>query len=71
MRDLGADTLIVGDPDAVALGRVRLALPRLGPEALSPILTILPLQQLAWRLARERGGDPDQPRGLKKVTETW
>ncbi len=71
LRDLGADTLIVGDPDAVALGRVGLALPRLGTEALSPILTILPLQQLAWHLARERGGDPDQPRGLKKVTETW
>jgi hypothetical protein len=25
----------------------------------------------AWQLALERGGDPDQPRGLKKVTTTW
>jgi glucosamine--fructose-6-phosphate aminotransferase (isomerizing) len=40
-------------------------------EALAPIVEILPLQQLAWRLALERGGDPDQPRGLSKVTETW
>jgi glucosamine--fructose-6-phosphate aminotransferase (isomerizing) len=41
------------------------------PEPLSPILEILPLQQLAWRLAIDRGGDPDRPRGLSKVTETW
>lgn len=40
-------------------------------EMLMPILEILPLQQLAWRLAVDRGGDPDQPRGLSKVTETW
>lgn len=40
-------------------------------EDLSPILEILPLQQLAWRLAIDRGGDPDRPRGLSKVTETW
>jgi glucosamine--fructose-6-phosphate aminotransferase (isomerizing) len=41
------------------------------PESLLPILEILPLQQLAWRLALDRGGDPDRPRGLSKVTETW
>ena len=41
------------------------------PEALTPILEILPLQQLAWRLAIDRGGDPDAPRLLSKVTETW
>jgi glucosamine--fructose-6-phosphate aminotransferase (isomerizing) len=40
-------------------------------EMLMPILEILPLQQLAWRLAIDRGGDPDRPRGLSKVTETW
>jgi glucosamine--fructose-6-phosphate aminotransferase (isomerizing) len=40
-------------------------------ETLAPILEILPLQQLAWRLAIDRGGDPDRPRGLSKVTQTW
>lgn len=40
-------------------------------ESLAPVLEILPLQQLAWRLALDRGGDPDRPRGLSKVTETW
>jgi glutamine---fructose-6-phosphate transaminase (isomerizing) len=41
------------------------------PEQLHPVLEILPLQQLALRLALERGVNPDAPRGLQKVTETW
>ncbi|HYZ61372.1 MAG TPA: SIS domain-containing protein [Acetobacteraceae bacterium] len=40
------------------------------PEHLLPILEILPLQRLAWRLALNRGVDPDRPRGLSKVTQT-
>ena len=40
------------------------------PEHLLPILEILPLQRLAWRLALARGRDPDRPRGLSKVTRT-
>ncbi|MDP9368774.1 MAG: SIS domain-containing protein [Chloroflexota bacterium] len=71
LRDLGADTLVIGDPALVPLGRVGFALEDLGPEWLTPILAILPIQQLAWHLARERASDPDQPRGLHKVTETW
>jgi glucosamine--fructose-6-phosphate aminotransferase (isomerizing) len=71
LRSLRADVLIVGDRAAEKLGTICLPLPDPGPEELSPILTILPLQQLALYLARERGVDPDQPRGLEKVTETW
>ena len=41
------------------------------PEALLPVLEILPLQRLALKLATSRGGDPDRPRGLSKVTQTW
>lgn len=71
LREREADTLIVGDPDAARLGTVGFSLPDAGPEVLTPLLTILPMQQFAWRLARQRGGDPDAPRGLQKVTETW
>ena len=39
-------------------------------EALSALLEILPMQLLAHRLAVARGFDPDQPRGLRKVTQT-
>src|SRR4051794_29011859 len=41
------------------------------PESLAPVVEIIPLQQLAWRLALDRGGDPDTPGGLSKVTQTW
>ncbi|HEX6509113.1 MAG TPA: SIS domain-containing protein, partial [Chloroflexota bacterium] len=71
LGEIGADTLVVGDEAATRLGTMGLALPDLGPEALSPILAILPMQQFAFFLARGRGLDPDQPRGLQKVTETW
>jgi glucosamine--fructose-6-phosphate aminotransferase (isomerizing) len=40
------------------------------PEELSPLLEILPLQQLSLQLAIARGEDPDNPRGLHKATQT-
>jgi glucosamine--fructose-6-phosphate aminotransferase (isomerizing) len=63
LRDTGADVLVVGDGD-LPIASTGL------PEELLPVLEILPLQQLAWRLAIDRGGDPDRPRGLSKVTRT-
>jgi glutamine---fructose-6-phosphate transaminase (isomerizing) len=35
---------------------------------LSPLLSVVPGQLFAWALARAKGLDPDQPRGLSKVT---
>jgi glucosamine--fructose-6-phosphate aminotransferase (isomerizing) len=61
----GADVLHVGADDGLPIASAGIV------EELQPILEILPLQQLAWRLAIDRGGDPDRPRGLTKVTETW
>jgi glucosamine--fructose-6-phosphate aminotransferase (isomerizing) len=62
---VGAKVLRVGVADGLPVASDGIA------EELLPILEILPLQQLAWRLAIDRGGDPDRPRGLTKVTETW
>ncbi len=45
-------------------------LPDGAPEELSPLLEILPFQLLALHVAVGRGGDPDAPRGLSKITET-
>lgn len=39
-------------------------------EELAPILEVMPLQMLALGLTLVRGIDPDQPRGLNKVTKT-
>lgn len=36
------------------------------PEMLSPVLTVIPLQLLAYYVAVERGADVDQPRNLAK-----
>ena len=44
--------------------------PTAGPEELSPLLGILPLQQLALQLSLLRGNDPDAPRRLHKATAT-
>ena len=41
------------------------------PEWISPLLAVLPGQLLAMYLARAKGLDPDHPRGLNKVTQTW
>jgi glutamine---fructose-6-phosphate transaminase (isomerizing) len=65
LTDAGADVLLVGPDDGLPVATDRI------DAELSPILEILPLQQLAWRLAVNRGGDPDAPRGLRKVTETY
>lgn len=63
----GADRLVIGD---ATLGGLSFALDPV-PEVVAPLLAILPLQQLAFHLARARGVDPDAPRGLEKVTRTW
>ncbi len=40
------------------------------PEALSPVVCVVPGQLLSLHLALARGLDPDRPRGLTKVTST-
>ena len=65
LAESGANVLLVGPEGGLPVASAGIA------EELLPILEILPLQQLAWRLALDRGGDPDRPRGLSKVTETW
>jgi glutamine---fructose-6-phosphate transaminase (isomerizing) len=65
-----ADVCCVGHPAAVAQAAAGFALPVGVPEALSPLLEIIPFQLLALHMAVARGGDPDAPRGLSKITET-
>jgi glucosamine--fructose-6-phosphate aminotransferase (isomerizing) len=61
----GADVLRVGEEAGLPVELAGVA------EHLAPIVEILPLQQLAWQLAVDRGLDPDHPRSLHKVTQTW
>jgi glucosamine--fructose-6-phosphate aminotransferase (isomerizing) len=70
LRGRGADLVVVGPrlQVAAASGGFALATGRL-PEALQPVLEILPLQKLAYEVTLARGQDPDAPRALAKVKE--
>jgi glucosamine--fructose-6-phosphate aminotransferase (isomerizing) len=71
LAEQGADVFCVGTSAAVAAADAGVVLPSGAPEKLSPLLEILPFQQLARYVAISRGSDPDAPRGLRKVTETY
>ncbi len=67
----GARPVVLSNLDSsLALASAPLALPADIPEWLSPIAAVVPGQLLAFHLSRRRGFDPDQPRGLSKVTRT-
>ena len=66
----GADLVCVGAHGASGDSAPDVLLPGGVPEELSPLLEILPFQQLSLHLALAKGADPDAPRGLRKVTET-
>jgi glucosamine--fructose-6-phosphate aminotransferase (isomerizing) len=40
------------------------------PDWLTPLVTVVPGQAIALRLATLRGGDVDHPHGLTKITLT-
>lgn len=56
---------VMDDPDAELTFDDVLPIPAI-PEILSPILTVIPLQLLAYHIAARRGLDVDQPRNLAK-----
>ncbi len=67
----GARPVVISNvPSSLALAAAPIPIPADMPEWLSPIAAIVPGQLLAFHLSRLRGFDPDQPRGLKKVTKT-
>ena len=69
--ELGARLLIVSDDPAVrARGTWSLALPSTLPEWLMPIVSIVPGQLHARHVTIAKGGDPEQPRSIRKVTLT-
>jgi glutamine---fructose-6-phosphate transaminase (isomerizing) len=69
IRAAGA-TLVASGTNAAALEGAEYALPVPAPPLplLSPILSVVPGQLFALTLARAKGLDPDEPRGLSKVT---
>ncbi len=65
----GATVVVVcdeGDAETKAVADEVLEIPAV-PELLSPAVAIVPLQALAYGVARARGNDVDRPRNLAKV----
>jgi glucosamine--fructose-6-phosphate aminotransferase (isomerizing) len=71
LRARNVDLVVVGGPSSTGYGDLNVVLDHDLPEDLAPIADIVALQQLALVMATSRGFDPDSPRGLSKVTETW
>ncbi len=63
-------TLVASGTAAGALAGADHSIPIPMPSVplLTPILSVVPGQLFAWALARAKGLDPDEPRGLSKVT---
>jgi glucosamine--fructose-6-phosphate aminotransferase (isomerizing) len=69
VRSRGATVVLVandGDERSAAVADHVLWVPPVDP-LLAPVVGVVPLQQLAYRLARLHGHDPDRPRNLAKT----
>ena len=71
VRERGSEVVAISD-DAEFLAAADTALPLVSgvPEWLSPLLTVVPGQVAALRLATLRGANVDSPAGLTKITLT-
>lgn len=69
--DISAELVVISnDRRALSLAQVPLKIPADVPEWLSPVVGILPAQLFAYHLTRAKGYDTEQPRSIRKVTET-
>jgi len=72
LRKRGANLVVLGDDETTRHpDDAWLPVPGGLPEWLTPLIAILPGQLLAYHLTLARGGDPDRPRTLHKVTLTY
>jgi glucosamine--fructose-6-phosphate aminotransferase (isomerizing) len=64
----GARTIVIGEEDSRLQSNASdfIIVPRTGP-IYNPILSIIPLQLLAYHLSVSRGFDPDYPQNLSKT----
>lgn len=72
LKRYNTEMVMISNQDAALnLAHTPLRIPAGIPEWLSPVLCILPAQLFTYFLTLAKGYDPDKPRGLHKVTETW
>jgi glucosamine--fructose-6-phosphate aminotransferase (isomerizing) len=69
--DLLAELVVISNVDrALNLAQTRFPISADIPEALSPLVSIVPAQLFSYHLTLAKGYDPDRPRTISKVTET-
>ena len=70
-EDFSAELVVISnDKKALALAQMPLTIPMDIPEWLSPLVSILPAQLFAYHLTLAKGYNTEQPRSIRKVTET-
>ncbi len=70
-NDFSAELVVISnDPKALALAKTPIPIPAEIPEWLSPLVNILPAQLFAYHLTVAKGYNAEQPRSIRKVTET-
>lgn len=71
LRKKEADIIAISNEKGIlSNAQLPISIPSQLPEWISPIVTVVPGQLFALKLAFDRGLDPDHPHGLTKVTET-
>ncbi|GAB4398912.1 MAG: SIS domain-containing protein [Anaerolineales bacterium] len=69
--EISAELVVISnDKKALSLAQVPLKIPVETPEWLSPLVGILPAQLFAYNLTLAKGYNTEQPRSIRKVTET-
>lgn len=62
---------ISNEKNTLTQAHAPIAMPAEVPEWLTPIVSIVSAQLVSYHLARAKGLDTENPRGLQKVTRTW
>jgi len=71
LSERGADLITISaQPEALALAQTALPIPSGIPEWVSPLVTVVQGQLFALGLTLAKRFDPDQPRGIRKITLT-
>jgi glucosamine--fructose-6-phosphate aminotransferase (isomerizing) len=72
LKDRGAEFVAISDDSSILeRASAKFEVQVRCSDELSPILYAVPIQLFAENLAQLKGLNPDSPRGLSKVTETW
>jgi glucosamine--fructose-6-phosphate aminotransferase (isomerizing) len=70
-HEIAAELVVISnDHKALSLAQTPIPIPAETPEWLTPLVSILPAQLFAYYLTLAKGYDAEQPRSIRKVTET-